>query len=242
MKLLNKKKTFIILVSSLFAITSCDAPRDRRVASQNGSTSNQSIFGDSSSSYYDSGDGSSSSSGSGSGSGSGSSSAVTIPSQINHCQWATDGETGFASSHKHLSPDEDSSSNGNYTVCKSTADEKDIYLQVKHPIDDAQVCIFPTYHSGSNSVYIGEPRCLLVDDNKKIYKVSVLKNRAGFTQYPVTGVMIMKDKAYFYDRPYYQEILSPDAYVFCSNWMAQFNDPSYCVEFKNKGHFVYKQF
>lgn len=239
MKLLNKKKTFVILLTSLLIITSCDAPRDRRVSSQN-ATTNQSVWGDSSN-YYDNGSGSNSGNGSNS-NGESSNSSVTIPSHISHCQWAVDGSAGFAYSNKHMDPDESSSTNGRYTVCQSSADEKDIYIQVKNPINDSQVCIFPTYHSGSNSVYIGEPRCLVVDDNKKIYKVSVLKNRAGFTQYPVTGVMIMKDKSYFYDRPYYQEILSPDAYVFCSNWLAQFNDPSYCIEFKNKSHFVYKQF
>jgi len=222
----------------LIALGSCDAPRsERRVA---GSSTSNAIFGtpignisgsdrtaDPVGTPIDSG---------------GSSGSITIPTEVSQCSWAQDGQNGFERGSAHLSPSEDSTTEGAYTLCQSSSAENDVYLQLKNPVTDNQLCLIPTYHSSSNSVYVGEPRCLFVRSNTSLYKVSLVKNRDGFTQYPITGVMIMKDKAYQYGAPFYQMILSPDAYIFCSQWLAQYGDPSYCVPFKSAGHYTYHQF
>lgn len=157
-----------------------------------------------------------------------------IPEEIKHCSWSADGKTGFEnSSNSHL---------GAHTICQSQNSEVDVYLQLKNPISDAQICLIPTYSSGSSSIYIGEPRCLMVNDNKRIYKVTLLKNRQGYSSFDVTGVMAMKDKAFFYPPPFYQHVLSPDAYLFCSQFLDQYGDDSYCQSFKSVGQYVYKQF
>lgn len=157
-----------------------------------------------------------------------------IPQEIKHCNWSADGQTGFEnSSNSHL---------GAHTICQSQNSEVDIYIQLKSPVSDAQICLIPTYNSGSSSIYIGEPRCLMVNDNKRIYKVKLLKNRQGYSSFNITGVMAMKDKAFFYPPPFYQHVLSPDAYLFCSQFLDQYGDDSYCQSFKSVGQYVYKQF
>jgi hypothetical protein len=229
------KQTLLSLIL-LGQLTSCDAPRtERRVA---GSGSTNALFGtpvnnittvDRTPTPTTTPTG-------------GTVGNVTIPTEVSHCSWSQDGSTGFSRGSAHLSPTEDSTNEGAYTLCQSTSSETDVYLQMKNPITDNQICLIPTYHSASNSVYVGEPRCLFVRSNTSLYKISLVKNRAGFSQYPVTGVMMMRDKAYQYGAPFYQMILSPDAYIFCSQWLAQYGDPSYCVPFKSAGHYTYHQF
>lgn len=158
---------------------------------------------------------------------------AAIPEQIRHCQWSADGVNGFAQNHNHL---------GQFTICQSSQKDVDIHLQIKTPITDANLCVFPTYHSGSSSVYIGEPRCFSATNPKTIYKVVLLKNRPNYGHLSVTGVMVMKDKAFFYPPPFYQYVLSPDAYMFCSQFLDTYQDPSYCNAFKNVGQYVYVQF
>ena len=156
-----------------------------------------------------------------------------MPSDAAHCSWSTNGISGYSGNHHHI---------GQYNVCQSSTSKEVIYIQISDPIEDAQVCVIPTTNSGSRSVYIGEPRCQMLSDNSKAYKFQLYKNRAGFTGYTTTGVMIMKDKAYFYPPPYYQYVLSPDAYVFCNQFLASYGDSSYCEAFKSVDQYLYVQF
>lgn len=156
-----------------------------------------------------------------------------IPEEISHCTWATDGVNGFALNHAHLGP---------FNICQGKNSDTEIHIQIKNPITDAQLCIFPTYHSSSASVYIGEARCFIASNPKTVYKVNLLKNRPNYGQFNVTGVMVMKDKAYFYPAPFYQYVLSPDAYLFCSQFLDTYQDPSYCQAFRSVGQYVYHQF
>lgn len=150
-----------------------------------------------------------------------------------HCSWSKNGISGYSGNHHHI---------GQYNVCQSSTSKEIVYIQISDPIEDAQVCVIPTTNSGSRSVYIGEPRCQMLSDNSKAYKFQLYKNRAGFTGYTTTGVMIMKDKAYFYPPPYYQYVLSPDAYVFCNQFLASYADSSYCEAFKSVDQYLYVQF
>lgn len=156
-----------------------------------------------------------------------------MPSDAAHCSWSTNGISGYSGNHHHI---------GQYNVCQSSSSKEIIYVQISDPIEDAQVCVIPTTSSGSRSVYIGEPRCQMLSDNSKIYKFQLYKNRSGFSGYTTTGIMILKDKAYFYPPPYYQYVLSPDAYVFCNQFLATYSDTSYCEAFKSVDEYVYVQF
>lgn len=214
--------TFIII---LLAIAGCDSARDARKSRFDYSpfkNGNDNPTGGAIT--IDPGDGT--------GSGTGTT-TTTIPPEINHCSWAPDGLTGFSSNSTHL---------GEYTVCKSTSSETDLYIQIKNPITSVQVCLIPTSSSGSSSVYIGEPRCLVLNDNKRVYKVTMIKNRPNFSHLPLNGVMIMKDEQHFYPYPFNQNALSPDAYVFCSQYLAQYGYGGYCESFKSVGAYTFKQF
>ncbi|WP_372654668.1 hypothetical protein [Halobacteriovorax sp.] len=220
-----KMVTLIMLMS--LTLVSCDTARDRRTAYSTGTydttgsyianpttTTGTVTVGGTDSTTDDSTDDS------------------TIPDEIAHCTWSADGVSGFAESHTHL---------GEYTFCQST-NKKDVWIQVKTPITDSQVCIIPTHNSGSSSVYIGEPRCLMISDSKTIYKVTLYTNRTGYTNFSITGAMVMKDKAYFYPSPFYQYVLSPDAYIYCSQFLDQYKDSSYCTAFKSVGQYISKVF
>ncbi len=221
----------IIILTLLILTASCDAPRDRRTAYSSSSNSNNQ-FSPSYETTGTSGTGSSNSSDDTSSDRADSDSGETIPDEIKHCTWSSDGSTNFAESHSHL---------GQYTICQST-NKKDVWIQVKTPISDAQVCMIPTHNSGSSSVYVGEPRCLMISESKKIYKITLFSNRSGYQNFSITGVMVMKDKSFFYPAPFYQYVLSPDAYIYCSQFLDRYSDSSYCNAFKQVGEYVYKQF
>lgn len=164
-------------------------------------------------------------------------SGIEIPSEIRHCQWSQDGLSNFSRNHPHLSISESDPTGGHFNLCQSQTNSKNIYIQVKTPINETQTCFLPTYYTGDKSTFIGEPRCLFLNNNQKIFKVDLIVNRNGYTGHPVQGVIIMKDKSYFYPPPYNQNVLSPDAYIYCHQMLA-LSDPSYCQVFSQQAHFV----
>jgi len=231
----------IIILMALIITASCDAPRDRRAAykedtsdsgpywfspssSSGGQTSSDSSSDSSSDTSTDRTDTTSDTT----------SSDSNIPEEIKHCSWSTDGTSGFSTTDKpHL---------GDHTLCQSKSNPNDIYIQVKTTIPDSQVCFIPTYNSSSASVYIGGPRCIMINETKKIYKITLNKNRTGYSGYAINSVMVMKDKAYFYDSPFNQLVLAPDAYIYCSQFLDQYGHPGYCESFKRRNEYVFKKF
>ncbi len=231
-------KAGIILFIAI-CIAACDQPRDRRVAHEqlgvgqnsdrnNFSSNGQPNSGPSSSSDRDGVDYDIIND-----QGQGSKSSGQIPNEISHCRWPSISGGAFASEHQHI---------GQYTVCQSTAKDTDVYIQVRHPITDSTLCLIPTYHSGNKAIFIGEPRCFEARNSESVYRIGLLKNRPGYSNFNVTGVMIMRDRAYFYPYPFNQYLLSPDAYLFCAEWLDRHNDPSYCQAFDAVGQYIYHRF
>lgn len=141
------------------------------------------------------------------------------------CQFSKDGINNFRYSSSHL---------GNYNICKGS-NVGEILFQLQTPETTVQITFTPTNSpDGSSSKYIGEPRKANIRDTQ-IYKLTLYANRPNYTNLPINGVMIIKDKAYFFDRPFYQYAMALDAYLYCSNFLAQHNDQSYCQAFKNVG-------
>jgi hypothetical protein len=66
-----------------------------------------------------------------------------------------------------------------------------------------------------------------------------MKNRANFSQYQINGVLIMKDKAFWYPAPFYQYLLTPDAFIFAAQWRDQRGDLSYYSAFESVGQYTY---
>jgi len=160
-------------------------------------------------------------------------STIEIPAGAGHCDWSLDGVTGYRSVHAHI---------GEHNICQGADKPEDIYIQIRTPISDSQLCLVPTHNLGTQTIYIGEPRCLMISEGSKIYRVILLKNRQGYSNLSISGTMVMKDKSYFYPPPFYQYVLTPDAYLFCSQFLDRYNDASYCTAFKSVGEYVYKQF
>lgn len=167
---------------------------------------------------------------------------LSIPNGAATCTWSRDGMADWQYKGAHLSSGENDLNDGMYNICISSSDPTTIYFQMKHPPNDHQVCFVPTIHSGSLKTYIGEPRCESVTTSQKIYTLKLYANRPGYTSSIFTGVMIMRDKAYFYAPPFNQLILSPDAFIYCNQWLAAYNDSSYCESFASGGHYEYHQF
>ena len=225
-----------------FILSSCDAARTTRTSS-NGSTSSSIYnYDDSSSSgsllngssRYDDDDEDDDDI----------SASLSIPDGASHCDWSDDDTDNFQMGGAHFADDEITATSGAYTLCQHESSDTTVYFQIKNPIGDEQICLIPTYHSGSNSTYLGEPRCFYASRSDKIYTVTLYKNRTGFSNYAVTGVMMMRDKSYFYTSPYptNYKIFSVDAYLYCANYLAAYGSDAYCTAFAAAGHYVYHQF
>lgn len=163
------------------------------------------------------------------------------PAEARHCSWSTDGSSGYSTSTNHL---------GEINVCQSQSDDKNIFVQLKTPItSNIKLCAIPMYDNGSNAVYIGNPRCIYVNDNG-IKQIPLLKNRGGneYSQFHITSVMLIKDAVYRYPAPFanYQNpsgaAKSVDAFLFCMNWVDETKDTRYCQAFNSLGQHVYYKF
>ena len=235
----NNILTVCLLTIIAMVTLSCDAPRDRRAAFRDKSSLNSfpTFSGFSVDGTPAAGGSASATGGSGTGTGgtpAGSGAGTsTIPPEVAHCSWSTNGISGYASNHATIGP---------YTLCKSNTTETNVFIQVKNPITDSYLCVIPTTHSNNLSTYVGEPRCVMATSATTIYKLTLLKNRTGYSGYSITGGMIMKDKNEWFPSPYFQYLLVPDAYLFCAEYLAQTGDSSYCYTFNIVGKFVYHQF
>ncbi|MDD0853100.1 hypothetical protein HBN50_08330 [Halobacteriovorax sp. GB3] len=220
-----KKLVFPLLLS--FLLYSCEQPKNNRSfysgaitnSSTNSTNSSTDDASDRTDTKTDTGDTTDDS-------------TSTIPDEIKDCNWSTDATTNYSESSSHL---------GSYNIClKST----NLYIQFKTAITESQVCFFPAYENGGKSFYIGNPRCFVPEQSSKIYKVTLHKDRDNgrYSGLAINAVMMMKDKAYFYGKPFYQWVLAPDAYMYCSKFLELYNNSSYCSAFKSKGEYSYKRF
>lgn len=97
-------------------------------------------------------------------------------------------------------------------LCQSTLDETSIAVN-STVSDTARTCLIPTYKDGSgSSTYLGQPQCFApqagVVTMGKLYKT-----RSGFTNNPISGVMVMKEA-------------SISAYYTCMNAYVNFTHPN----------------
>lgn len=226
----RKMKKLFIPIVLVATLASCEAPRDKRslymssLNNQSGSTT-----GSSTGNTTDTTTGRDTTTNT-------DVTGSTIPDDAKHCTWSTDNATNYSdSSNTHLGPN---------NVCRSSATDTNVYIQLKNAHSDAQVCVFPTYEASGKSFYIGNPRCFVASEAGKLYKITLNKDRDSgkYSSLTVNSVMIVKDKAYFYGSPFYQWVLGPDAYMYCSKFLELYNNSSYCTAFKSKGEYLYKKF
>jgi len=156
-----------------------------------------------------------------------------FPEEVLHCGFNKVGGTNFTPSTVF----------GPYKICKSKITD-DIYLQFQNAVADANVCVFPTTSSTGGSVYIGEARCVVATSPYSIYKLNMIKNRPNYSQYQMTGIMMMKDMKYYYPNRFRAYEYAPNAYMFCMQWLDQTCnsascDSSYCEDFKSIRQHIY---
>lgn len=92
-----------------------------------------------------------------------------------------------------LSPKGNSVSLGAVGICKSSIDPTQIKFRTSLSDTQTRTCIIPTYKDQSgNSTYLGDPQCTLTVAGN-IYSGKLFITRQGFQNYPMTGVIIMKE-------------------------------------------------
>jgi hypothetical protein len=234
-EVIMKKLTFILSV--ILSLTSCDAPRDRRLVASNSGAD----FGltNASASRVDLGTGSSTSTTTGSTT----STNTVIPADATNCKFSADGINGFESTSSHL---------GNYTLCQSSSDKNTMYFQLQTPpkttttpTTDISICFIPTTSSGTNSIYVGNPMCGTFPTATDVRKITFVK----FPQYQsaiINGAIFFKDLSFSYPYPFnsYVKIMTLDAYKTCMEAISTppYYNPAYCQAFKQVGQYVYRQF
>lgn len=243
-----KSKIFLLIwvASSSLLMNSCDAPRATRTSSHGQAYNSAFNYGSPSSnsgSLLENANTSTTNNNSNTNT-STTNSTITIPSGAENCDWSQDGTTGYKIGAAHFAADETTVANGSYNICQSSNSETTVFFQIKNPISSEQVCLIPMYDNAGYSTYLGEPRCFTPSDAGKIYTITLYKNRSGFSNYSINGVMMMRDKNYFFTSPYptnYQ-ISTVDAYLYCSNYLATYGNNAYCQAFSTGGHYVYEKF
>jgi hypothetical protein len=162
------KKLSIIVSLSLLALSGCDAPEKVRYDNSLGASNASNTLTDS-------------------GTTSGSTTGTTTGSNNGNSQ-----PTGFQNCNTN--PTYYAASTGQMSVCQSSANELKIRLgfTTANSNQNDQTCIIPMHKDGSgNSFYIGSAQCTNHTVGQVIYG-DMVKNRAGYTNYNLNAVMIMK--------------------------------------------------
>jgi hypothetical protein len=82
---------------------------------------------------------------------------------------------------------------GSVGICKSSLDETQIRFVSSISNQTYRVCVIPTYKdSTGSSTYLGDPQCTKTVA-EQIYTGRLYKNRPGFSQLPLNGVMMMTE-------------------------------------------------
>lgn len=241
----SKILLLILVASSVLVANSCDAPRTTRTSSA-GSTNSSSAFnyGSPTSNNGSLLDNTSNNTTDNSGNTDTTTSTVSIPSGAENCDWSKDGTTGYKIGAAHFASDETTVADGAYNICQHPNSETTVFFQIKNAISSEQVCVIPMYDNAGYSTYLGEPRCFTPSTAGKIYTITLYKNRSGFSNYSINGVMMMRDKTYFFNSPYptTYKIYTVDAYLYCANYLAAYGSDAYCQSFSSGGHYVYDKF
>ncbi len=215
----------ILLILLLF-LTSCDAPRTQRaVYNEIGSSesSSESYTPSSPNFTYPSN----------------STDHILVPSQASHCNWSMDRVNNFEQFSSHLS--------GRFNICQNQTIDTNIYFQVQNLNYDNRICFIPLHSpNGSySSIYLGTPQCIFAKSND-ISSIKLQKNRMYYgkylySQYKVTGVMIIQDKSYSFPYPYNIEMNAVEAYIRCMDNL-QNDGGAHCNAFKSVGEYTLHNF
>ncbi len=160
---------------------------------------------------------------------------LLIPHEVSHCQWFHE-NSSFPSTSSLLL--------GGYSVCQSSFYPTKIFFQLQTPPSFGEdICIIPINHrSNGDLLYIGDIKCKGIFSSSEIYKFRVESNRKNFSNFPITGVLIMRDREFLYPSPYSGlKTSSAEAYDECLEYVER-GDNRYCEVFEQVGQFVPHKF
>ena len=170
----------------------------------------------------------------------------TIPSDLSHCSFAND-RNNYALRSDHLDSTNSFSNDPNIDVCQSSSNELDIYIRIKNPIHTEDVCIIPINNNpddNNRQTFIGSFQCVTLNTTD-LYKVALSKNRTSdsnlnYNNLDLNGVIILRDKSYYYAPPYLAQTLitSKNAFLTCQNYLSTEQNSSYCQIFKQANHYI----
>lgn len=82
---------------------------------------------------------------------------------------------------------------GHVYICQSSADETIFKFKTTLNSVSIRTCLIPTYKDSSgSSTYIGQPQCTYTETDK-VVQGRLYKNRTGYSNYPLNGVIVMKE-------------------------------------------------
>ena len=132
---------------------------------------------------------------------------------------------------------------GKFSICQSKNEDKIIFFKSKKRFLNNKFCFIPTHERINKSFYVGEPRCLFLNDSEKVFRINFLKNRPGnYVDFQINGTLIIPDKFINFPDPFNKEIKMgiPEAYLRC---MKEINkresNTSFCESFKKANNFIY---
>ncbi|RLA65866.1 MAG: hypothetical protein DRQ88_04215 [Epsilonproteobacteria bacterium] len=137
-----------------------------------------------------------------------------------------------------------------YNICQDPDDDSLIRFKLKEGDIHVKYCFIPTYiaKDSNKSIFIGEPRCLFIKDPKETYEITFIKNRPTpegdipYSNYPIKGVMIIKDQVMEFSVPFEAPLPAPNAYLKCAEALDLTGDDSYCRAFKEMGKYSFLAF
>lgn len=82
---------------------------------------------------------------------------------------------------------------GWFGLCQSSKDETHFKFRPSTSSTSIRVCLIPTYRDASGaSTFVGNPQCTYTTANQ-VVEGRLYKDRTGFTNYPINGVIVMKE-------------------------------------------------
>lgn len=150
-----------------------------------------------------------------------------------HCHWAEPENDHYSHNKPHI---------GKFNICRSKTNKTLIYFQAREPITESQLCFIPTSMHRNSPVRLGQTECLWIKTADKIYPIHLKRFRYRNRKFDFDSLYIMKNVAHFYPAPFYQYLLAPDAFTYCTNWQEKENDSSYCMAWNKIEEFVFYEF
>lgn len=130
---------------------------------------------------------------------------------------------------------------GSVGICKSSLDETQIRFVSNMTNTTSRTCLIPTYKDQyGSSTYLGDPQCTYTQ-SEQVYTGRLYKNRSGFTNYAINGVMVMREgllPEYFQCMDAYQQYINyycpaNQTYAPCVQGATNYRN-SICNNFKQK--------